>query len=36
MRRWIVTTIITAVVGFVARKIGERRDRGTGGSRRRR
>lgn len=36
MRRWIVTTIITALAGFVARKIGERRDRGTSGSRRRR
>ncbi len=36
MRRWIITTIATALVGFVARKIGERRDRGASGGRRRR
>ncbi len=38
MRRWLVTTIVTALAGFIARKIGERRDRngGHGSSRRRR
>jgi hypothetical protein len=38
MRRWLITTVATAVVSFVVRKIGERRDRngGRGGSRRRR
>ena len=37
MRRLIITTVATALVGFVARKIGERRDRnsGRGWSRRR-
>lgn len=37
MRRWLITTVATALVGFVVRKLGERRDRkrGHGPSRRR-
>jgi hypothetical protein len=37
MRRWIITTIATAVVGFIGRKIAERRGHDTGhrGKRRR-
>ncbi len=37
MRRWLITTVATALIGFVVRKVGERRDRkrGRGSSRRR-
>lgn len=36
MRRWIITTIATAVVGFIGRKIAERRGQDTGRSGKRR
>ena len=35
MRKWIITTIITAVVGFIGRRMAERRDRGGRGRGRR-
>lgn len=37
MRRWLITTVATALIGFVIRKFSESRDqkRGRGSSRRR-
>lgn len=37
MRRWLITTVATALIGFVVRKLGERRDQqgGRGPTRRR-
>jgi hypothetical protein len=36
MRRWLITTVATALIGFVVRKIGERRDQQGGHGRARR
>lgn len=33
MRRWLITTIVTALAGFVANKLADRSDRGRNGGR---